>query len=287
MKLLTPVLKLTAESIEESGFTTVGDALRALPFNSGQALVPADAGTSFTPGISSMNLRGLGNNNSLMLVNGRRTAKYAASGYDGFQSMFDLNSLPSNAIESIEILKDGASALYGSDAVAGVVNVVLKKDYQGLSTKFDIGNYADADAWEYGASLVVGDSTANTSFITAVSVDFIEQLFAKEIDYAADANHGLSGNNMQADANVRAVYDDRALLETELAGMGVDIAWLKAPAFLEVDNCTITVHPEDILDILLIMETVIPLDTPDPTLDDMYVGSNPYNYQAVSQFLSE
>lgn len=284
IETVNPVIQLTAASIEATGFTTIGDALRALPFNSGQALTPADAGTSFTPGISSMNLRGLGNNNSLMLVNGRRIAKYAASGYDGFQSMFDLNSLPTGAIESIEILKDGASAIYGSDAVAGVVNIVLKKDYQGISTKFDIGNYADADAWEYGASVVVGDSTANTSFITAISVDFIEQMFAKELDYTSDANHGGA---YQAKANVRAVYDDRALLETELGDMGLSIEWLESDAFLEVANWYDLRSSRGYPGYLTYNGSNYTSDTATPMLDDMYPGSNLYNYQETSGFLSE
>ena len=287
IETVNPVLQLTADSIEESGFTTVGDALRALPLNSGQALTPADAGTSFTPGLSSINLRGLGNNNTLLLVNGRRTAPYAAPGFNGLQTMFDLNSIPEGAIETIEILKDGASAIYGSDAVSGVINVVLKKDYQGISTKVDFGNYADADAFEYGASVVVGNSTANTSFITAITADYIEAMSASELSYTAEANHGISGNNLQARANVRAVYEDRSLLESDLAALGVDIAWLEGPAFLAVDDWYNLESTRGYPGYLTYQGTRYTSNTPDPTLDDMVPGRNFYNYQAVSGFLSE
>src|SRR5690606_1370174 len=112
-----------------SGFLTLAEAIRALPLNGAQAMRPVDSGLSLTPGISSFNFRALGSNNTLVLINGRRAAPYAVPGYDGFQTMFDLNSIPAGAIESIEILKDRGSALYGSDAVAGVLKLRLRRDY--------------------------------------------------------------------------------------------------------------------------------------------------------------
>src|SRR5204862_2885604 len=79
------------------------------------------------PGMSSINLRGLGDGNTLVLINGRRVANYA---FDG--SAVDINAIPLSAIERVEILKDGASAIYGTDAIAGVVNFILRKDYRGF-----------------------------------------------------------------------------------------------------------------------------------------------------------
>ena len=103
-----PVVRITTADFEATGFTTLGDAIRAMPMISGQSLVSVDAGTSFTPGVSSFNLRGLGNNNTLVLVNGRRAAPFASAGFNGFQTVFDFNSIPTAAIESLEVLKDGA-----------------------------------------------------------------------------------------------------------------------------------------------------------------------------------
>ena len=78
------------------------------------------------PGLSSANLRGLGDGSTLVLLNGRRLANYA---FDG--EAVDLNSIPSAAIDRVEVLKDGASAIYGTDAIAGVINFILRKDYSG------------------------------------------------------------------------------------------------------------------------------------------------------------
>ncbi len=79
------------------------------------------------PGLSSVNLRGIGSGSTLVLLNGRRVANYA---FDG--GAVDVNSIPLSAVERVEILKDGASAIYGADAIAGVVNFILRKDFQGL-----------------------------------------------------------------------------------------------------------------------------------------------------------
>src|SRR5690606_34529202 len=84
-----PVVRITADEFKATGFTTLGDAIRAMPAMSGQSLVSTDGGTSFTPGASSFNLRGLGNNNTLVLINGRRAAPYASAGFNGFQTVFD------------------------------------------------------------------------------------------------------------------------------------------------------------------------------------------------------
>lgn len=185
---IAPILVQTGDDLKNSGYTTVGDALRALPFNSGQALTPTDSGTSFTPGISTINLRGLGNNQSLILINGRRTAPYAAPGFNGFQTMFDLNSIPAAAIDRIEILKDGASAIYGSDAVAGVVNVVLRKDYEGLYTSALFGDFSDTSGSLKQISAVYGTSSAKTSVLVAFNFQQQDAVFARDLDYTKDAD---------------------------------------------------------------------------------------------------
>ena len=185
---VSPVLEMTAAKVETRGFTTVGDALRSLPINSGQALTPMDSGTSFTPGVSTINLRGLGNNNTLVLINGRRAVPYAAPGFDGFQTVFDLNSIPEAAIERIEILKDGGSAIYGSDAVAGVVNVILRRDYQGVTASLKFGNYVNTDGFLKQGSLLVGNNTAKTSMITTFDWQEQRSVFARDLSFSKNAD---------------------------------------------------------------------------------------------------
>lgn len=183
-----PVISFTAADMEMTGFSTVADVMRSLPFNSGQSLTPVSSGTSFTPGISTVNLRGLGNNNVLVLVNGRRSAPFGASGFNGFQTMFDLNSIPMAAIESIEVLKDGGSAIYGSDAVSGVINVILKKDYSGGSLSMNIGNTVETDSFQKGFSLTFGTSFNKTSIITTVDWSERNAIFARDLEFSSETD---------------------------------------------------------------------------------------------------
>lgn len=185
---VSPVVRIEPSTLQATGFTSIGDALRSLPFNGGQALTSADAGGSFTPGISTMNLRGLGNNQTLVLINGRRSAPYAAPGYDGFQTMFDLNSIPEAAIDSVEILKDGASALYGSDAVAGVVNFKFRRDFQGAVAKAEVGNYFDTGGLLKKASLIAGTVQGKTSVVATVDWEQRDPVFARDLSYSRSAD---------------------------------------------------------------------------------------------------
>jgi iron complex outermembrane receptor protein len=196
-----PVVAITAADMEMTGFSTVADVMRSLPFNSGQSLTPVSSGTSFTPGVNTVNLRGLGNNNVLVLINGRRSSPFGSSGFDGFQSMFDLNSIPLAAIESIEVLKDGGSAIYGSDAVSGVINVTLKKDYAGGNISVNIGNTIDTDSFEKGMSLTFGAAFNKTSIIT--TVDWYERnaIFARDMKFSSSTDlRDIGGINRSSSA---------------------------------------------------------------------------------------
>lgn len=183
-----PVVRLTEADFKATGFTTVGDAIRAMPAVTGQSLVSVDAGTSFTPGVSSFNLRGLGNNNTLVLVNGRRMAPFASAGFNGFQTVFDFNSIPVAAIDSLEVLKDGASAIYGSDAVAGVININLKKEFTGLSSEVSYGNALDTDSGESQVFLIFGAQSGKASLTTTFNYSRRNSIYARDLDYASSAN---------------------------------------------------------------------------------------------------
>ena len=200
---VSPVIQIRADDLKAGGFVTIGDALRAMPFNSGQALTPADSGTSFTPGVSTINLRGLGNNSTLVLINGRRAVPYAAPGFNGFQTVFDMNSLPDAAIEGIEILKDGGSALYGSDAVGGVVNVKLRRDYQGASSTVEMGNYIETDGFMTKASVVAGAATPKTSITATFDFQKQEPVYAHDLKISRNADK----TSVAAKANPRYVIE--------------------------------------------------------------------------------
>ena len=126
----SPVQTVTREDIEKSGKTSVAELLQTLAVDN-QGSVPMTFGSGFAGGASGISLRGLGAASTLVLVNGRRVAPYGLAD-DGQKVFADLNMIPLEAVERVEILKDGASSIYGSDAIAGVVNVILRKDYKGI-----------------------------------------------------------------------------------------------------------------------------------------------------------
>ena len=144
-----PVQVITREDIDRSGVTNTADLMGLVSAN----LIGATNATSIgsndlAPGRATANLRGLGEGSTLVLINGRRSANYAFSG-----GAVDLNSIPLAVVDRVEILKDGASAIYGADAMAGVVNVILRKDftgaeasYYGAGTQHGGGNHQQATA---------------------------------------------------------------------------------------------------------------------------------------------
>jgi len=133
----SPVTVISADAIQNSGLTTISDVVRAISAdNSGT--IPSAFGLGFAAGASGVALRGLTVNSTLVLVDGRRTAAYPLAD-DGQRSFIDLNTLPLNAVDRIEVLKDGASSLYGADAIAGVVNIILRPTFQGAQAAAEVG----------------------------------------------------------------------------------------------------------------------------------------------------
>jgi len=128
---------VTAKEIEDSGATTVSNFLRDAAANSGSSFNEG-TGNSFAPGGAGIALRGLSEKYTLVLVDGQRVAPYgfAVNGTDNF---FDLNTIPLNMVDRIEIVKTGAVSQYGSDAIAGVVNIITKKNFQGVQLDGSLG----------------------------------------------------------------------------------------------------------------------------------------------------
>jgi iron complex outermembrane receptor protein len=124
-----PVQIITREDIARSGATTAAEIMSHVSANLvGRTDVPYNSSVGNTQaGLSSANLRGLGDGSTLVLLNGRRVANYAANG-----GTVNLNFIPVSALERVEILKDGASAIYGADAMAGVINFILRKEFSGV-----------------------------------------------------------------------------------------------------------------------------------------------------------
>jgi iron complex outermembrane receptor protein len=135
-----PITIIDSRQIESEGLTNVPDLLKALTQNSGATQSQQSfSGSDFTPGAEQVDLRGLGPNHSLVLVNGRRIADFPLP-LDGLSNFTDISNIPVGMIDRVEVLSGSASAIYGSDAMAGVVNFVLKKDVEGMNLSYRYGS---------------------------------------------------------------------------------------------------------------------------------------------------
>jgi iron complex outermembrane receptor protein len=165
----TPVQVLTAQDIQRSGKTSVAELLNDLAANGAGTLGTGFSG-AFANGAAGVSLRGLTVGSTLVLIDGHRMSPYAI-GDDSQRSFVDVSNIPFDAVESIEVLKSGASSLYGSDAVAGVINIKLKKNFQGTRFSAEAGNTQHGGGATKRASISTGigdiDNDGYNAFITA------------------------------------------------------------------------------------------------------------------------
>lgn len=179
LETATPVTVISAESIKEQGFDSVADVLRNTSFNT-LGSYREQSGSSFG-GAALVNLRGLGEDRTAVLINGRRVPGNAFTG----SSVVDINTIPMSAVESIQILTDSASAVYGADAIGGVINIIMKKNFDGTVV-------------EYNSDIPSQDGGDRESFkiTTGTSSDVSSVLFSFEYskkDHIADKDRDYTG----------------------------------------------------------------------------------------------
>ncbi|MGL6011352.1 MAG: TonB-dependent receptor plug domain-containing protein, partial [Shewanella oncorhynchi] len=152
----SPIQSISKDDIANMGFDNLQQLLERMPANGAGAFsTRGNSQDSTANGGASISLRGLGPDATLVLINGRRVAASAFA--EGITNSFvDINNIPVSAIERIDILKDGASAIYGSDAIAGVVNIVLKKDIEGIEVNLGYGDASGTGYDETTANMVWG-----------------------------------------------------------------------------------------------------------------------------------
>ena len=143
----SPVVAITAENLENRGITSVADALQLTPANNSGTLTSSWSVFGFATGASAPSLRGFNDGYTLTIFNGLRSAIYPLAD-DGYRNFVDINTIPESIVDNVQILQDGASAAYGADAVAGVVNVIIKKEIQGLHLNMSGGISQLGDAGE-------------------------------------------------------------------------------------------------------------------------------------------
>ncbi len=207
-----PVQVITRAEIERTGAATVEQLLQTVTaISSSGGLTASSVSGGTTGSISSVSLRGLTSIRTLVLVNGRRIAPYGI-GFTGDSVSVDVNSIPLAAIERVEVLKDGASAIYGSDAVAGVINFILRKDYKGAEITAHFGDSTGGGARlsRVSATWGMGDLGADRynvmlvgSFQKETALFGAQRAFARSSVTPETGNDGSSGNTFPA--NIAAV----------------------------------------------------------------------------------
>jgi len=155
-KTVSPITVVTAEAIEKRGQNTVQDAIQQLSSNNGPALTNSfSANGAFAAGASAVSLRGLSTNSTLVLFDGQRAAYYPLAD-DGSRNFVDLNTIPDDIVDRVEVLRDGASSTYGADAIAGVVNIITKRQFQGVQARAEAGITEDGVGANRRFSLTAG-----------------------------------------------------------------------------------------------------------------------------------
>lgn len=171
-----PVTVISREQIDASGDVTVADFLRDTSFNSFGSFQSTSGSSG--GGAATISLRGLGSSRTLILVDGRRLPTAPMLG-----NSQNLNSIPMAAVERVEILSDGASAIYGSDALGGVVNIITRKDYEGLEFTYGRGFPTEEGGDTEEMSVLLGSSGDNGRVIAGASHSSRDIVFTRDRDY--------------------------------------------------------------------------------------------------------
>jgi iron complex outermembrane recepter protein len=183
----SPIQTLSKTDMEVKGALSLGEVLQELPSVGGSLNDNGSAGTSH--GTASVNLRNLGENRSLILVNGNRWVNGAGS--RGFRDFVDLNTIPFAIINNVEVLQDGATAIYGADAIAGVVNIQTLKDYTGAKVKAYVGQTSESDRETVNLDALVGTDIGGHNLMFSASYAKQKAIMTQDRELTAVPLNGL------------------------------------------------------------------------------------------------
>ena len=206
---VNPVDTYDRDSINKTGELTTEQFLLSLPIANAN-IIPIsnnENGSNTTVGAATIALRGFDARATLILLDGRRVAVYPTGNNPGLVNVMfvDLNSIPQAAIESIEILKDGASTTYGADAVAGVVNLKMRHNYDGAEARVEYGNTLDKDSGEFDSSAIFGVGNADTNITGVLNYYHRNSIANRDRGFSAVPPFLSSNNspyNLQLSSNV-------------------------------------------------------------------------------------
>ena len=182
-----PVTVIDRETIELSGQTSVADLLRSQPINSAGSTRPASGNTAQS--FAGVSLRALGEGRTLILIDGRRAPNAPNVG-----SAQDLNAIPLAAVERIEILSDGASAIYGSDAIGGVVNIITRKDFTGVELSYGQGWPSPEGGDTESGSAIFGASSAKGQVMAGFNYNKRDIVFQRDREWSRGGASTFSNN---------------------------------------------------------------------------------------------
>ena len=186
-----PVTVITRAEMDASGDVSVSEFLRSTTFNSFGSVKPQSG--SSAQSVATVNLRGLGSARTLVLIDGRRAPVSPTLGQGQ-----DLNSIPLAAVERIEILRDGASAVYGSDAIGGVVNIITRRDFSGVEARYGFGRPSREGGDTEEGSLIFGASGDRGSLMGGMSYNSRDIVFARDRSWSAGGASSYGNNYYSA-----------------------------------------------------------------------------------------
>ncbi|WP_343639776.1 TonB-dependent receptor [Roseateles sp.] len=203
-----PLQVISAEDIRRSGKTSVTEVLQSLSASGPNGLTDSGSFSSFAYGASGVSLRGLGPTATLILINSRRVVPYSVPDINnGLTNFVNVDAIPLAAIKRVEVLKDGASAIYGSDAMAGVINIILRDDYQGAVVEANARRSTEGGFGTQWAGVTAGRGDLQRdgwNWLAAVDVFHRDQVMLRDVaDNVIDPRHrdssfyytGRPGNN--------------------------------------------------------------------------------------------
>ncbi len=260
----TPVQVLERFQIDQTGFVTAEELLQKLTVNNGNTVPVSNNATGFTSGATSASLRGLGPDTTLVLINGRRLPVFP-TGTGGTTAFVDLSSIPASAIQRIEVLKDGASATYGADAVAGVINIIMRDNYEGGELTVRYGNESSGnDSSEFLLSAVYGVKSEKGSITVGMNYYTRNPMFNGDNDFSLPPFLSSNSSPLNIEISGQTARDALGL------AAGADIPGLEGEAIGQDDIILVTSGPTDAFG--------VPLPTSQNANNQGDVPANLYTY---------
>ena len=201
METSQPVMVISRQEIEATGLNSTQELLNNITASDGGGLSTTTTQTNGSDGSQQVSLRGLGANRTLILVDGKRWAV-------DLDATTDLSTIPLAIIERIEVLKDGASAIYGSDAIAGVINLITRRDYEGAQFGTYLGQTSSGDGARRAYDLTIGANGERASGVMSLSHSSQEQIMAADREISRTPYYGCEQLAQHPDFNVSGTYEN-------------------------------------------------------------------------------